>query len=653
LRGFPLGSPKPGRNLPPKGVAALAAVTSNHGQASSRRGLTGLGVFCRFLALLTALLIFAGALVTSTGSGLAVPDWPLSFGTLFPRMVGGVLFEHGHRMIAGLVLLATLAAALWASRAAAPGPVRLLAWLGLGAVLLQALLGGLTVLMKLPTPVSVAHGCLAQAFFCLTLALAALTSPSWSRPALLLEEAAARRLRLAGLVASGALFGQLVLGATMRHMGAGMAIPDFPTSFGHWAPPVWNSAILVNFCHRVGALAVVVAVLWLAFQTLRQPRRPAFLAACGGGLGLMVLLQAALGAWTVWSWRGPVPASLHVLNGACLLALAVFTSLWAFRLSPRDAAQGLEKGRKASLGLAATFRPSSGDSAHTLARRGPLADWLELAKPRLVLLAGLTAASAFWLGSGARPDWPLLGWTVLGVLVMGAGGAALNHVLEVDVDRLMRRTCNRPLPAGRLPVASAARAGGAAALAGVALLAWKVNLLAGLLAALALVLYDFVYTPLKRRTCLCTLVGAVPGALPVLIGWAGATGRLDAGGWMLFCILFLWQLPHFYGIAWLYREDYQRAGFPMLASLDPEGRLTSGQILLQTLALLPVSLLPTFHGITGPVYFFAAVVLGLFLLVFGLRVARRPCPLHARQLVLATVVYLPLLNLFMVLNRGQ
>src|SRR5213080_1185198 len=215
----------------------------------------------------TFVLLFVGGLVTSTGSALAVPDWPLSFGQVFPPMVGGVLFEHGHRLVATLVGSLTLVLALWIAIAEPRPAVRASGLVALFAVVLQGVLGGITVLYKLPLAVSVTHACLAQTFFCLTVALAIVTSPAWSAPRPRRSPGALGVL--AGLT-TGAVFGQLVLGALMRHMHAGLAIPDFPLAFGRLVPPLVTPYIAVHFAHRIGALVVAVAVGSTAGYVLRH-----------------------------------------------------------------------------------------------------------------------------------------------------------------------------------------------------------------------------------------------------------------------------------------------------------------------------------------------------------------------------------------------
>ena len=286
----------------------------------------------------TLVLIFVGALVTSTGSGLAVPDWPLSFGQVFPPMVGGVLFEHGHRLVAACVGLLTVTLMVLLSQWEPRTWVRWLARGAVLAVLLQGTLGGVTVLWRLPLAVSVTHACLAQAFLCLVMALAVCTAPSWQGRPAWVEQRRPALWVLAALTA-GMVYVQLILGALMRHMGAGLAIPDFPLAFGRLVPPLDSTAVAVHFLHRLGAMAVVLCVGWTVTRIVsrywaeRRFLRPALL------LVGLVLLQLTLGALTIWTRRAVLPMTAHVVGGAAILATSVVLMLRATRLimAPTDA----------------------------------------------------------------------------------------------------------------------------------------------------------------------------------------------------------------------------------------------------------------------------------------------------------------------------
>jgi cytochrome c oxidase assembly protein subunit 15 len=288
--------------------------------------------YATLVAASTVLLIAAGGMVTSTGSGLAVPDWPNTYGSFmfsFPmdKWVGGIFYEHGHRLIASTVGFLTVILALWTWRVERRAWVRWLGFAALGAVILQGLLGGLTVLLLLPAPVSIGHAGLAQLFFCLTLGLALFTSPGWLAMAEPVDDPTLRRI--AGAT-TALIYLQILLGATMRHTGAGMAIPDFPLAFGHVIPPVWSAPVAIHFAHRVGALLVTAAILataghvWYHHGGRRELTRPAAL------LVLLVVTQATLGAFVVWSGLQPFINTAHVVNGALVLGTALVLTLRSF-----------------------------------------------------------------------------------------------------------------------------------------------------------------------------------------------------------------------------------------------------------------------------------------------------------------------------------
>jgi protoheme IX farnesyltransferase len=282
-----------------------------------------------------------------------------------------------------------------------------------------------------------------------------------------------------------------------------------------------------------------------------------------------------------------------------------------------------------------------------------VSDWLVLAKARITALVLVTTAAGYVLGARGGADLTRLALTLLGTALASAGAAALNQVVERRADALMRRTASRPVAAGRITPGMGLTVGLALSAAGVATLASTVNVLTAALGLVTIVLYLGAYTPLKRRTELNTLVGAVPGAIPPVMGWTAATGSVDAGAWALFAILYLWQLPHFLAIAWMYREDYARAGFPMLPVVDPGGESTARQVALATLALVPVSLVPTVLGLAGAIYFFGALALGVGFAAFGLALALRRGRSAARRLLLASVTYLPALFFLLVLDRAS
>jgi protoheme IX farnesyltransferase len=286
----------------------------------------------------------------------------------------------------------------------------------------------------------------------------------------------------------------------------------------------------------------------------------------------------------------------------------------------------------------------------SVARRAT--DFVALTKPRMVLMILVTTCVGYYLGSSAILDTVQLLHTLLGTALAAGGTLALNQFLERDVDAKMQRTRLRPLPEGRLQPGEALAFGAMVAVAGLLYLSFAVNLACGLVTAFTAVSYLFVYTPLKRRTSLCGVLGAIPGALPPVTGWVAARGDFGPGAWVLFAILFLWQLPHSLAIGWLYRTDYARAGIRLLPVIEPDGCSTGRQIVSNCLALLAVGLLPTLIGLTGPVYFVGALALGTGLLVCGIVLAVSRSVADARRLVFASLVYLPALLVLMALNKA-
>jgi heme o synthase len=287
-------------------------------------------------------------------------------------------------------------------------------------------------------------------------------------------------------------------------------------------------------------------------------------------------------------------------------------------------------------------------------------DYIELTKPRITWLILMSTGIGYFFGlRGAASWWEFLKsihylsllHTIVGTGLIASGTAALNQWYEREADRHMRRTSGRPLPAGRLSAPRALAFGAALSVAGFVELWLGVNLLSGLIGAFTLASYLFLYTPMKQRTWWSTTVGAIPGAMPPMIGYAAAAGTLTRESWVLFAILFLWQFPHFYSIAWMYRDDYARAGIRMLPVVEPDGRSTARQIVLYGLALIPVSLVPGLLGMSGRIYLVGALLLGLWFLYSGVRVALERSLVRARNVLITSVFYLPLIYGLMLLDR--
>ena len=282
-----------------------------------------------------------------------------------------------------------------------------------------------------------------------------------------------------------------------------------------------------------------------------------------------------------------------------------------------------------------------------------MADFLALTKPRLVLMVLIATLAGFYLGSFGDFAWIRLLNTIFGTALAAGGTIALNQYVERDLDAKMRRTRSRPLPDGRLHPAGALIFGIAISAGGVLYLLVAVNALSSLLAAITVLSYIFLYTPMKRKTPFCTFVGAIPGALPPMGGWVAAQGSLGFEAWVLFGIMFFWQIPHSLAIAWMYRADYERAGLKLLPVIHPDGRSTGHQIVSNCLALLAVGLVPTLIGIAGPSYFIAALALGSVFLGCGVSFAILRSTVAARRLLLASYLYIPLQLGMLSIDRVQ
>ena len=277
-------------------------------------------------------------------------------------------------------------------------------------------------------------------------------------------------------------------------------------------------------------------------------------------------------------------------------------------------------------------------------------DYIDLTKPRITWLILMSTAVGYYFGrTGEWSLWALFN-TTIGTGLIASGTAALNQWYEREADRRMRRTQRRPLPSGRLSPKKALWFGVALAIAGGVELGFGVNWLASILGTSTLLMYLFLYTPLKQKTWWSTTIGAIPGAMPPLIGYAAAADRLSGQAWVLYAILFLWQFPHFYAIAWMYRDDYARAGIRMLPVVEPDGESTARQILLYSLLLIPISVLPKWMGMTGTFYTVGAIGLGLFFVYSGVRVSLDRTHARARKVLLTSVVYLPILYCLMVFD---
>jgi len=294
---------------------------------------------------------------------------------------------------------------------------------------------------------------------------------------------------------------------------------------------------------------------------------------------------------------------------------------------------------------------SNAEAAVLTPARARTADFVALAKPRLNLLVVASALAGYAMAGGDLSQVSQVVATIVGTALVAGGASAYNQILERRTDALMLRTRLRPLPDGRLQVGDALVFATALSALGLGTLAAGVNTLCAMVALATLLSYVVVYTPLKRATSFATVIGAIPGALPPVIGWTAGREDLGQGAWLLFGIVFLWQLPHFLAIAWMFREDYARGGFPMLPVLEPDGRSTGRQAVIYTAALIPLSLAPTLIGLTGRTYFVGALALAAIFMTLTARFAMSRSRLDARRLFFGSIIYLPLLWILMIANR--
>jgi len=581
-------------------------------------------------AIATYLLILIGGLVHGTGSSLACPDWPTCYGTLIPRMEGGVAVEHSHRLAAGTVVILTLilAALLARSRLPEHRPLRRVGWLAVALVFTQALLGGITVLLRLPTPISTLHTATSLLFFCTVLYLAirsAPASPQPTAPASTGDSAAAGVAVSFALVGAVAVYFQMVLGGLVRHSGAALACLDIPLCRGSlW--PAAHPTVLVQALHRLGAVAVALIVLSSSIVSFRAAAGRPFLRVLSLAAPALVGVQIWLGLHAVTSFLDLATVEAHLGVATALLGTQVGLAL------------GLAPARREIHRVSGSWSSAA-------------VDLVTLAKPRITALVMATYAGGMWLAPGHLPRWRAF-MTVLGTALIVGAANALNMFIERDVDKLMARTAGRPLPQGRLSSSAALVFGTSLAAIALPLLLLAGNLVTGVLGGLAFVSYVAIYTPMKRNSSAALFVGAVPGALPPLMGWTAVTGRVDAGALALFGILFLWQIPHFLAIAIYRSDDYGRAGFEILP-LSIGDRPTRFVIVASSTALVAASLVLGSLHVAGAVYSATAALLGVCFILCGLAGLRRAASrVWARSLFFASLVYLTLLFAALIVDRA-
>jgi protoheme IX farnesyltransferase len=576
--------------------------------------------FAIVTAVATYLLILIGGLVHGTGSSLACPDWPTCYGTMMPKMEGGVLVEHSHRLAAGTVVILTLLLAALLTGSATPEARRLrpFGWLAVGLVFVQALLGGITVLLRLPTPVSTAHTATSLLFFMTVLYIAVRSRPvSVEAP---LRAAPSSTAAVLAVVSAVSVYFQMVLGGLVRHSGAALACTDLPLCRG----AVWPEAhptVLIQALHRLNALVAGGLVVASSVATLRSAGGRKDLRALALVGPVLVGVQIFLGVRAVQTFLDLATVEAHLAVATALLATQVLIVL---------------RGRPAAT-------PASWHLAW-------LSGVVRLGKPRITGLVIVTFLGGLWLAPGAIDHWRVI-MTLIGTVLLVAGANASNMYMERDVDPLMERTRERPLPVGTVSPQIALAFAAAMSCAAVPLLFLGGNLLTGILGFVALFSYVAVYTPMKRHSGAALFVGAIPGAIPPLMGWTTVTGTIDPPGLVLFAILFLWQIPHFLAIAIYRASDYARAGFKVLPAAISE-RATRFTIVGFSVGLVAATLLLEPLRVAGLRYMIAATLLGAVLIGWGAAGFRRSAERGwARSLFLFSIVYLTLLFVALAMDR--
>lgn len=587
----------------------------------------------------TFFLIIWGAVVHNTESSLACPDWPLCYNQLFPKMEGSILIEHGHRLLATLVGFLTILLVIFSAKerkiSVTKNHIFKMSCLALFLVIAQGALGGITVIYRLPTIVSTSHLGLSLIFFSTLIYINHKSQPITERFAHLNEDTKTAFknnwkpvIRHGLILAMAMLFLQILLGAFMRHAGAGAACGlgtdnallcrNFE-SLGLTAWPAVPQAQL-HMVHRMYALVVFFIVSFFSIKTSHIFQSDKKLKLASLSPFYFISFQVFIGIMTVALRLAVVPTTLHLAGAALSLG-----ALWKLNLYLKDAEDAFFLGNRHSF----------------------LSDLVNLTKPRLSLLVMVTAL----VGTLIAPEKiyffkALLAFFLITLVVIGA--ATLNCYIERDSDALMIRTKERPLPSKRLKPRTALIFGFGLLIFSIPAICLFINLVTGILALVSAVLYLYAYTPLKKKSTTAVYVGAIPGALPPVMGWTAVTGKIDFMAVALFLILFIWQLPHFLAISLYHAEDYSAANIKVYPNLKKGLQITKIGIFVFTLALFFVSLLPSFFSQASFIYTRAAFVLSGAFLLYAARgfFLRQDLAMHrewARNYFYGSLFYLPLL----------
>ena len=591
----------------------------------------------RILLAVTVVVTFAlitiGGLVRATESGLGCPDWPLCHGQIIPPFEYHVLIEYSHRLTASVVglLVVACAALVWFKHRESAGLKRLMA-VAVVALILQVILGGITVLTELPAPIVTAHLFAAETLFAMLIVAALIARPATT------ALQAARKHPYFNTVLAMATVSMVILltGTYIVGSGASAVCTSWPLCTSDWLPNFglqWE-----HMAHRLiaglGGLYIIVAAL----KARRYKGQSRALAGMGMGAAALVVAQVLAGAANPWFRFVPAAQIIHLSLASALWGHLIAMAVVAARLKfePGEEAAAPDRGGGDA--------SEAGASSASGSLRTVISDYVALTKPKVMSLLLVTAFGGMVLAAEGLPGAGLIATVILGGALASGGASALNHWLDRDIDRLMARTATRPVASERVSGRQALVFGLILNVLAFALLWWGANLLAALLAMGGSVFYVLVYTKwLKRTTTQNIVIGGAAGAVPPLVGWAAVTGGLDLPAFYLFAIIFFWTPPHFWALALLIRRDYAEAGVPMLPVVAGE-ESTRRHILLYTLALMMLTiLLYLATDSLGLVYLTSAIVLGLGFVVYALRLFRQTGPRAAAPIYRYSLLYLALL----------
>ncbi|MEZ4521621.1 MAG: heme o synthase [Thermomicrobiales bacterium] len=578
------------------------------------------------------LLVIVGGIVRVEGAGMGCgDDWPICNGEVVPTFHYLTMLEYSHRVIAGIVMLLTamVAYAGWRLRAAGRWIIAL-PLLALALVVAQALLGAVTVFVELEPEIVTAHLGMAQGYLALLVVLTLLAYRERTYGDMRIR---AGSFGAYGLAAAAGVFVLMLTGAYTATSAAAWACPEWPGCRGNYVP-TGTTVVDIHLIHRWAALLALVAVITALVQARRvRPDDPAILGLMGGAAAVMIA-QIFIGAMNIWfelaSW-----VSVTHLGAATILWTTLVAAVTLDAMRPTTEA---DRGKQA---LHPGQRPA----------RAVLGDYANTMKPGVLVLLLLTTLAAMLVAAAGLPPLRIVFWTLIGGMLSAGGAGAINHYLDRDIDRIMSRTRNRPLPGGRIPPVEVAIFGVVLSIMAVMVLVAFVNVLAALLALAGNLFYVFVYTIwLKRRTPQNIVIGGAAGSMPPMVGWAAATGTLGLSPLLMFGLIFLWTPPHFWALALFKRTDYAAAGVPMLPAVRGEAE-TRRQILIYTVLTVATSLLLYATGGMGTVYLIAAIAIGAVFMVRSLNLYRFPTDDAARRLFLYSMQYLGIIFVAMVIDR--